>query len=218
MKRPAIALSCLFAACCTSLAGAEWNLADAPLGKLPQGWTAAQTGEGAAGQWQVIADDSVEGGKVLAQVSMDSPRPLFNVCVMNDVQFGDIDLSVRMKPLRGKIDQGGGPVWRYKDANNYYTARMNPLELNFRVYKVVAGKRTQLGTADVDADDELELKNKWHTIRVVHRGNHIQCSLGGEVLLDVKDDAIAQPGKIGLWAKADAVTAFDALKAQSPQQ
>ena len=35
------------------------------------------------------------------------------------------------------MDQGGGPVWRYQDANNYYIARMNPLEDNYRVYKVV---------------------------------------------------------------------------------
>ena len=42
--------------------------------------------------------------------------------------------------MKGKLDQGGGLVWRYKDANNYYIARMNPLEDNFRVYKEVAGK------------------------------------------------------------------------------
>ena len=51
--------------------------------------------------------------------------------------------------MAGKLDQGGGPVWRYQDANNYYVARMNPLEDNYRVYKVVAGKRTQLGSVDV---------------------------------------------------------------------
>jgi hypothetical protein len=30
-------------------------------------------------------------------------------------------------------------VWLYVDADNYYIARMNPLEDNFRVYKVVGG-------------------------------------------------------------------------------
>ncbi len=36
----------------------------------------------------------------------------------------------------GKEDQGGGLIWRRRDANNYYIARYNPLERNFRVYYV----------------------------------------------------------------------------------
>ena len=52
----------------------------------------------------------------------------------------------------------------YKDADNYYIARMNPLEDNYRVYKVVAGKRTQLGTVDIKIPS-----GEWHTLRVVQR-------------------------------------------------
>jgi hypothetical protein len=39
-------------------------------------------------------------------------------------------------------------VWGYQDANNYYLARLNPLEDNYRVYKVVAGQRIQLETRE----------------------------------------------------------------------
>lgn len=49
------------------------------------------------------------------------------------------------------IDQGGGVVWRARDSKNYYIARYNPLENNFRVYKVEAGRRVQLGTSDIKA-------------------------------------------------------------------
>ena len=55
----------------------------------------------------------------------------------------DVDLAVSFKAVAGKIDQGGGPVWRYKDAKNYYIARVNPLEDNYRLYKVVDGERIQ---------------------------------------------------------------------------
>ena len=37
------------------------------------------------------------------------------------------------------------PVGR-DGAKNYYVARFNPLEDNFRLYKVLAGKRIQLAT------------------------------------------------------------------------
>ena len=113
-------------------------------------------------------------------------------------------IRVSFKAVKGKIDQGGGPVWRYQDENNYYIARMNPLEDNFRVYKVVKGKRTQLGTSDAKAP-----AGKWHAIRVVQKGNRIQCYLNGKRHLDVKDDTFTNRGKVGLWTKADAVTSFD---------
>ena len=80
---------------------------------------------------------------------------------------------------------------------------MNPLEDNFRVYKVVAGKRIQLGSSEATAETGSR-----HTIHVIHKGNRIQCSFDGKLLLDVTDDAIQQEGKIGLWTKADAQTRF----------
>jgi hypothetical protein len=155
--------------------------------------------------WKVVEDATApKGAKALAQTSSDGPSPLFNLCVADGTRFRDIDLSVAFKAVSGKTDQGGGPVWRYRDANNYYIARMNPLENNFRVYKVVDGKRTQLGTADVQAS-----AGQWHRLRVVHEGDHIRCSLNGKPYLDVRDQAFAEAGKVGLWTKADAVTYFD---------
>ncbi|MGQ0634551.1 MAG: hypothetical protein ACT4QC_08070 [Planctomycetaceae bacterium] len=174
---------------------------------MPAGWSAAKTGTGPGNVWKVLEDASAPAGaRVLAQTSSEGPSPLFNLCVADKPQFADLDLSVALKPVAGKIDQGGGPVWRYQDADNYYVARLNPLEDNFRLYKVIQGKRTQLATADVDAP-----AGKWHTIRIVHRGSRIRCSLNDKPLLEAADEAITNGGKVGLWTKADAVTSFDAL-------
>ena len=81
--------------------------------------------------------------------------------------YKDVDLSVRMRAVAGELDQGGGVVWRAKDKNNYYIARYNPLEDNFRVYKVEAGKRTQFASARIPGD------KKWHTLRVTMVGDRI---------------------------------------------
>lgn len=191
----------------------RWDFEDAKAGELPKGWSAAKTGSGPGSVWKVLEDSSApKGPKVLAQTSPEGPNPLFNLCVADGSSYTDVDIAVAMKPREGKHDQGGGLVWRYKDANNYYIARMNPLEDNFRVYKVVAGKRTQLGTAEVDAP-----AGKWHTLRIVHKGNHIQCYLNGKLHLDAKDDTFKDAGKIGLWTKADAVTSFDDLSVAVPK-
>ena len=92
-------------------------------------------------------------------------------------------------------------------SNNYYIARMNPLEDNYRVYKVVAGKRIQLGSVDIKISS-----GEWHTLRVVHEADHIQCYLDGKPHLDIKDDTFKEAGKIGLWTKADAQTYFANMK------
>jgi hypothetical protein len=183
----------------------RWSFEDARVGKVPEGWSSGKTGKGTGSVWKVIEDTTAPSGKhVLAQTSPEGPNRLFNLCVCDEATLTDVDLVVQFKAVQGRIDQGGGPVWRYQDENNYYIARMNPLENNFRVYKVVSGKRTQLGSSDAAAP-----AGKWHTIRAVQKGNAIQCYLNGKLHLDVQDDTFAGKGNVGLWTKADAVTSFD---------
>lgn len=198
----------------TNVAADEtWNFEGTKVGKLPGGWSSAKTGKGPGSVWRVLKDDSApSGAKILAQTSAKGPNPLFNLCVADKTSYTDVDISVSFRAVTGKIDQGGGPVWRYRDANNYYIARMNPLEDNFRVYKVVKGRRTQLDSAEVKAP-----AGRWHTIRVVHKGSHIQCYLNGKLDLDVRDETFQNAGKIGLWTKADAVTSFDGVRVTVPK-
>jgi len=178
------------------------------LGKVPAGWKSDKTGQGEGSVWKVVEDKTAPSkkGYALAQTA-ESPGPMFNLCVDEDTKFKDVEISVAFKAVAGKKDQGGGLVWRYQDANNYYVARMNPLEDNFRVYKVVAGKRIQLGTADVQVPI-----GTWHTLTIQMKGDAITCAVDGKNYLDVKDDAIKEAGKVGLWTKADAQTHFDEFK------
>ncbi len=175
-------------------------------GKVPSGWMAAKTGKGEGSVWKVVADESAPSKKgfVLAQTA-EGPSALFNLCVADDTSYTDVEVSVAFKAVKGNKDQGGGLVWRYQDANNYYVARMNPLEDNYRVYKVIAGKRIQLATKE-----ELKVPvGEWHTLKVKHVGEHIECFLDGKKQLDARDKTIEKAGKVGLWTKADAQSAFD---------
>jgi hypothetical protein len=183
-----------------------YRFARADVGKVPSGWKATKTGKGDGSVWKVVADDTApsKSGHALAQTA-EGPNALFNLCVLQDSSEKDVELSVSLKAVEGKKDQGGGVVWRYADSDNYYVCRYNPLEDNFRVYKVVAGKRIQLQTKE-----ELPSKaGKWHALKVRHVGDRIECSLDGKKHLDVKDDAFTKAGKVGLWSKADARTNFD---------
>jgi hypothetical protein len=186
----------------------NFRFAKDTVGKVPPGWKAEQTNQGEPGAWQVVADESAPSktGAALAQLGSKA-RPLFNICVAPDVTAKDLEAGVAFKAVQGKVDQGGGLVWRYQDANNYYVARMNPLEENYRLYKVVGGQRIQLATKE-----ELDVPaGQWHRLSVKHVGKRIECFLNGKKVLESMDDGLPQAGKVGLWTKADALTYFDDL-------
>src|SRR3954447_22847399 len=137
-----------------------WNFDDETAGKAPRGFTPA------VGEWKVASTDE---GNVLAQ-SASNADPIFNVVLVDDTGARDVDLSVKVKALAGEFDQGGGLVWRAKDARNYYVARYNHKEDNYRVYKVVNGVRSPpFRSADVKHHDG------WTVVRVTMKGDHIEC-------------------------------------------
>ena len=192
-----------------------FQLAKTDVGKVPAGWTAAKTGKGDGSVWKVVEDATApsKSGLVLAQTAA-GPGTLFNVCVADDSSFKDVEIIVSFKALKGELDQGGGVVWRYQDADNYYVARMNPLEDNFRVYKFVAGKRSK----EFESAEVKIPAGTWHALKIKHVGEHIECFVDGKKYLDVKDDAITKAGKVGVWTKADAQTHFDQFVVKEPKK
>ncbi len=139
----------------------------------------------------------------LTEPNHDSGRT-FNLCWTDRVRFQDGLIELAFKPVAGEDDQGGGPIWRVQDERNYYVCRANPLEGNFRLYYVKDGQRTQLASADVEIQSGI-----WHTIDVQHTGKRIVCCLDRKEMIEATDDHLPEPGGVGLWTKADAVTSFD---------
>jgi hypothetical protein len=172
-----------------------WTFDDEASGAIAKGFS------NDVGDWRVESSDS---GKALAQKAKNA-NSVFNITLIGDTSAKDLDISVRMKPIAGEIDQGGGLVWRAKDAKNYYLVRYNPLEDNFRLYKVVDGKRTLIQNADITHSDG------WHTLRVTMQGDRMTCYYDGKKYLEGTDQTFAGAGKIGLWSKADAQSHFDDL-------
>jgi hypothetical protein len=173
-----------------------WTFEDDPAGSPPRGFTPG------VGEWQVVTTDE---GKMLAQ-SAKNASPVFNVALVDGTNARDVDISVKLKAIAGEIDQGGGLVWRARDAKNYYIARFNHLEDNFRVYKVVDGKRSP-----PFQNAEVKHHDGWTTLRVTMKGDHIECYLDGRKYLGVRDTTFPEAGKIGVWSKADAQSQFDDL-------
>jgi len=121
-------------------------------------------------------------------------------------------LEVKMKGVKGKMDQGGGFIWRWADKDNYYVVRANPLEDNVVLYKVKNGKRTDLevlGKGRTYGVEVPALGNDWNDLKLDVKGNLFTVFLNGKEIFQVQDDTFAKAGKVGLWTKADAVSYFD---------
>lgn len=160
-----------------------------------EGWTTVE------GQWAVEEMAKAPSGKkVLVQRATKNE---FDVIVA-PASYAEVDVTLKFKPISGREDASGGIVFRFTNGA-YYVVRANALEDNFRLYYYDRGRR-QLASASVKAP----ALGQWHTVRVVAVGDRIQAWLDGALHLDHRDSRFTS-GRVGLWTKADSITAFDDL-------
>jgi hypothetical protein len=176
------------------------------VGAAPPGFEFARTGGGAEGRWLVRVEKGGDKNHVLVQESADPTDYRFPVAVLKEGIYKDVTLTVRARSLSGKVDQGFGLVWRYKDGNNYYITRCNADENNCTIYHTLDGRRRAFLNHDVKVST-----NTWHTLKVEAMGNHFTVWFDGSKVLDARDDMFKDAGKVGLWTKADSVIEFDDL-------
>ncbi|HEV3329696.1 MAG TPA: hypothetical protein VG096_01865 [Bryobacteraceae bacterium] len=190
------------------------NFDRGPLGKMPPGWTAAMTNRGAAPQWEIRKDPSAPTQPyVFAQISTDPNRDRLPLAIFDSVSLRDADISVRLKAVSGREDQGGGLVFRYLDEKNYYVVRADALHDDVALYKIENGRCSPIvprgqPPSQVGVKRDF-LPNTWHILKVSVRGNRFQVYVNHRRILQVEDSTYRGPGKVGLSTKADSVTYFD---------
>jgi hypothetical protein len=158
------------------------------------------------GDWSRAAEASAPSPpNVLRQTgeyhNADFPRVL-----LNHLTFTNSTVRVRCRPESGETDRACGLLFRARDSDNYLLTRANALEGNVRFYRVVGGSRMQLASAN-----RKVTSGAWHTLEAEARGEDVVIRWDGEEVLRSRDATFAR-GKVGLWTKADSVTAFDDLE------
>jgi hypothetical protein len=171
-----------------------------PTGVAPADWTCGVTGRGNP-RWTIELDPDAPSPP---NVLMQSGAGDFPWCVRTGTSVLDGFVEVKFKPIRGREDQAGGVVWRWKDGKNYYVARANALENNVSLYYTEGGTRKTLKYADAPV-----APNTWHLLRAEFKGTRINVLLDGKAAIEFDDAHISVAGAVGMWTKADSVTAFD---------
>ena len=173
---------------------------DLKIGVAPPGWTATKTGSGEP-TWTIEKDDTAPSKP---NVLKQSGQATYPICLKDDTSLEDGFVEVKFKPISGKEDEAGGLIWRARDANNYYVARANALENNVTIYDTANGRRTERKRANMKVT-----ANQWHQLRVDFRDSHFTVTLDGAKAIEWDDQTFNEAGKVGVWTKADSVTAFD---------
>jgi hypothetical protein len=166
----------------------------------PSAWLCGVTGTGAS-RWTVEADPTAPSPPNVLRQSGSGTYPW---CVLKSTSFANGFVEVKLKPISGREDQAGGLVWRRTGADRYYVARANALEDNVSLYYTEGGVRKTLKYVDAPVP-----RGQWHVLRVEFAGKHIRVLLDGVARIEMDDTHIEGAGSVGVWTKADSVTAFD---------
>lgn len=129
----------------------------------------------------------------------------FPLIIARNSEMADGSIQVEVKAVRGNIDQAGGIAFGIKNAGNYFVFRINALEDNIILFEYINNKRFQR------ALKKWKIRsNRWYRLKVKIQGTTVQGVVDGEPALEYQADREII-GHVGLWTKADSVTAFRAL-------
>ena len=180
------------------------------VGAPPKGWTLTMTGRGTP-KWTVERDDQASSKALVLKQSGTATYPL---ALKDGTSVKDGFVEVKFKAISGSEDRAAGLVWRAKDANNYYVVRANALEDNVVLYKTVDGARRELDIVGRKGGYGVKVAvpaNQWHALRIEFVGTRFNVIFNGRSLFEVEDATFSDAGMVGLWTKADSVTAFHAF-------
>lgn len=182
-------------------------IAKMDVGKPPDDFDFARTGQGSPAQWMVTDDPSATGSRAIEQSSTDRTDYRFPLAIYRPVSAKNLDVSLRFKAVAGSVDQAGGIALRLADPDNYYVVRANALEDNVRFYRVTSGRRVQIAGVNTKVSGR-----EWHTLGLKVDGDHFIITYDDKEVFQAIDNIITAAGRVALWTKADSVTRFDRIE------
>jgi hypothetical protein len=136
----------------------------------------------------------------------------FPFAVARDVpEFAEGEITVRFKLVSGESDQFASILFGLQPNADYLGLRYNTKDGNVALWRVKDGERERI----LDGSTHLKIPlGEWRQLRLVVRGAGVEGYIDDQRVLT---HTLAQParGRIGLWAKADSVTAYKDYRVSS---
>jgi hypothetical protein len=203
------ALACAQSAACAQAGATMIPIDKMTVGTAPADFEFARTGQGGPAQWVVVEDATATGSRAIEQSSTDRTDYRFPLAIYQPVSAKNVEVTLRFKPISGRVDQAGGIAVRVTSPNDYYLVRANALEDNVRFYRIVKGRREQLATANIKV-----ASNQWHILGIRAENERFTVTFNGKTLHSTNDRTFTGAGRVALWTKSDSVTRFDQISIQ----
>ncbi len=136
----------------------------------------------------------------------------FPLAIVKNSGMSDGMVSVRVKPVSGRIDRAGGLAFGLRNVSNYFVLRLNALEGNIILFEFVNSKRVERASTK-----QPIAAGQWHTLAVAINGPCMEGFLNGKKILEYRGGKPVS-GFVGLWTKADSVTCFTDLTVRTGDQ
>jgi len=210
-----MALAVLLAPCSALLSDAKGQTAGL-VGVVGQ-WSAASdsslTVDGAAWSGRTSEADLRRVGGSLFGAASDglirngTASGAFPLALSPNVRtFTSGTLRVQFKMIGGASDQNAGIAFNVSPEGEYLYARYNTKDGDLALWRYAKGER-QLIVHGTGAS-QLAL-GEWHELVVTIRGTSLSASIAGNTTLALAHTLDAAPtGRVGVWVKRDAITAF----------
>ncbi len=179
------------------------------VGATPSDFEFARTGQGGPARWAVVGDATATGSRAIEQSSTDRTDYRFPLAIYQPVSAKNVEVTLRFKPVAGRVDQAGGIALRLTSPDDYYLVRANALEDNVRFYRIVRGRREQLATANIKV-----ASNQWPTLGIKAENERFTVTFNCKTLHSPNDLTFGGAGRVALWTKSDSVTRFDQINIQ----
>jgi hypothetical protein len=136
----------------------------------------------------------------------------FPFAVAGDVEsFTAGTLRVEFNMIGGKSDQIAGLIFGLRPSGEYFYVRYNTKDGNVALWRFADGERTVIKHGEVHKQIPL---GTWHELVVQVDANHVRGHIAGDTTISVEHTLDAAPaGRVGVWAKRDAITAFRSFSA-----
>jgi hypothetical protein len=192
-------------AAASTLGTRRWDFDQDRPGRTAAGWTSV------VGSWTVIPDPTaptpphtfgLSSGRFFSSlVRLSSFYPM--AIAMDSPQYRNFTLEAWFKAVGGRLNCSGGLIFAYQNPKNYYVMEAGCPSDYFSVSRVSRERFTLLAQSVVPI-----VLDHWYKLRIDAAGPRMTCYVDGRVIFRV-NDAQLRPGKVGLWARADAQVRFD---------
>jgi hypothetical protein len=154
----------------------------------------------AAGAWTVEDDEGATGGRVLVNHPGTSGERAA-LALVGQPRSADVRLATRCRS--GREGGGCGVVWRLRDLDHHYLARIEPHADRVVLAVVMKGVERTIGTSSAD------LADGWHHLAVEAIGTRMRVSVDGTAKIEASDKTLIAAGSKGLWAPPLESAVFD---------